>query len=90
MASVAETKLLVYNEFFRLREGMNRLENMLMQMGPKENPKESQKGSEKESQKGSQKENTKEQKVEDLLFDGVEPLVGEMKIMYKEQKVVPV
>ena len=61
---------------------MNRLENMLMQMGPKENPKE--------SQKESQKRNTKEQKIEDLLFDGVEPLVGEMKIMYKEQKVVPV
>ena len=73
LASVAETKLLVYNEFFRLREGMNRLENMLMQMGPKENPKE--------SQKESQKRNTKEQNIEDLLFDGVEPLVREMKRM---------
>jgi len=57
----------------RLREGMNRLENMLMQMGPKENPKE--------SQKESQKRNTKEQNIEDLLFDGVEPLVREMKRM---------
>ena len=46
---------------------------MLMQMGPKENPKE--------SQKESQKRNTKEQKIEDLLFDGVEPLVQEMKRM---------
>ena len=73
LASVAETKLLVYNEFFRLREGMNRLENMLMQMGPKENPKE--------SQKESQKRNTKERNIEDLLFDGVEPLVREMKRM---------
>ena len=48
---------------------MDRLENMLMQMGPKENPKESQKGY------------TKEQKIQDLLFDGVEPLLGEMKRM---------
>ena len=46
---------------------------MLMQMGPKENPKE--------SQKESQKRNTKEQNIEDLLFDGVEPLVREMKRM---------
>ena len=61
---------------------MDRLENMLMWNGPKENPKD--------SQKGYTVSITEEQKIEDLLFDGVEPLVGEMKIMYKEQKVVPV
>ena len=47
---------------------MDRLENMLMWNGPKENPKN--------SQKGYTVSITEEQKIEDLLFDGVEPLVG--------------
>ena len=46
---------------------------MLMWNGPKENLKDSQKGYTVSS--------TEEQKIEDLLFDGVEPLVREMQRM---------